>query len=155
MNQPKANPIMPPQPSLHILLVEDDEIDAEIVQRALQAQGMKYPLWIACDGIEALQILRGEGGRQQIPRPYLILLDLNLPRMNGIEFLQVLRQDSALQDSTVLVLTTSERKQDKTAAYNAQVAGYFVKSDITEELVGVIKQFDIYQHPTLPVYGEK
>lgn len=146
---------MPPQPSLHILLVEDDEIDAEIVQRALQAQGMKYPLWIACDGIEALQILRGEGGRQQIPRPYLILLDLNLPRMNGIEFLQVLRQDSALQDSTVLVLTTSERKQDKTAAYNAQVAGYFVKSDITEELVGVIKQFDIYQHPTLPVYGEK
>lgn len=142
VNQPTDSSIIQRPPSLHILLVEDDDVDAEIVQRMLRLEGMKYPFRLACDGVEALQILRGEGGHEPMPHPYLILLDLNLPRMNGIEFLQVLRQDPTLKDSPVLVLTTSEQHRDKTAAYNQQIAGYFVKSQITEELVDIIKTFD-------------
>jgi CheY-like chemotaxis protein len=144
LDQPLLGTTMQSYPSLHILLVEDDDVDAEIVQRALQ--GMKHTLWIARDGIEALQVLRGEAGHSPMPRPYLILLDLNLPRMNGIEFLQVLRRDPVLKDSTVIVLTTSDHKRDRTAAANAQVAGYFLKSHITDDLGQVITQLHLYQH---------
>jgi CheY-like chemotaxis protein len=96
------------------------------------------------DGIEALKALRGTDGYEPLPRPYMILLDLNLPRMNGLEFLQTLRQDDHLKRSIVFVLTTSDRHEDMVAAYDKQVAGYFLKSRAGEDFMNVVDMLDAY-----------
>lgn len=109
---------------LTILLVEDDKVDVKNVERALRKNNLSTPLFVAANGIEALQMLRDgtvPGHRR------LILLDLNMPKMNGIEFLRALRADPALTTSTVVVLTTSNDERDKFAAYNLHVAGYLLK----------------------------
>src|SRR4051812_14123034 len=82
------------------------------------------------NGYEALEALRGEHGHVPLPRPYIVLLDLNLPLMNGIEFLQQLRLDQELKSSVVFVVTTSDSHADMAAAYSFQVAGYFLKSSV-------------------------
>ena len=74
--------------AVRVLLIEDDSIDAEAVERAFRKQRIANPITVARDGVEALSILRGTDGRERLVRPYLILLDLNMPRMNGIEFLE-------------------------------------------------------------------
>jgi CheY-like chemotaxis protein len=109
---------------INILLVEDDKVDVKNVERALRKNNISNPLFVAGNGLEALQMLRDgtvPGGRR------LILLDLNMPKMNGIEFLKELRADPALTNSTVVVLTTSNDDQDKIAAYGLHVAGYLLK----------------------------
>jgi CheY-like chemotaxis protein len=112
---------------LHILLVDDDDIDVMNVQRAFKKNNILNPLFIARDGLEALETLRKEGP-DSIPRERrLILLDLNMPRMNGMEFLRELRNDPELHSLTVIVLTTSDDERDKVEAYNLNVAGYIVK----------------------------
>ena len=111
---------------IHILLVEDDDIDAENVMRAFKRQKTAKSLTRVANGIEALNVLRGEGGYARLPRPYIILLDINMPRMNGIEFLAAIRQDEELQRSIVFVITTSSQDEDKMAAYNKQIAGYIL-----------------------------
>ena len=118
-----------------ILLVEDDEIDAEAIERAFKKHKVANPLVLAKDGIEALEYLRGEGGKSKISRPYMILLDLNMPRMTGFEFLAELRADEAISDSIVFVLTTSDLDSDKIEAYGHQVAGYVVKNKVGEAFV--------------------
>ena len=125
-----------------ILLVEDDEVDVRAIRRGLEKQKISNPLIPATDGIEALQLLRGEGGRTKVPRPYLILLDLNMPRMNGIQFLQELRKDSRLTDSIVFVLTTSAAEEDQVAAYKEHIAGYLVKADAGENFLKAIQLLD-------------
>ncbi|HEX8242616.1 MAG TPA: response regulator [Longimicrobium sp.] len=109
---------------LNILLVEDDEVDVMNVRRAFQKNHIANPLFVAGDGEEALARLRGgevpEGRR-------IVLLDLNMPRMNGIEFLREVRADPALARTTVVVLTTSNDERDKIEAYNLNVAGYLLK----------------------------
>ena len=133
-----------PERTVHILLVEDDEIDAEAVVRAFRRQRIINPFTIVPDGIEALNVLRGRGGHDPLPRPYLILLDINMPRMNGIEFLQELRQDPQLKRSIVFVLTTSDRPEDKMAVYNEQAAGYLVKSRVGQDFLSMIHLLDSY-----------
>jgi CheY-like chemotaxis protein len=137
--------MMNPENSLHILLVEDDEIDAEIVRRAFHQEQMHHPLIWVSDGVDALNALRGEGGQRRVPRPYLIFLDINMPRMNGIEFIQTLRQDPDLKGSIVFVLTTSVRLADRVAAYEQQVAGYFLKSKMGEGFLDIINLIRVYQ----------
>ena len=110
--------------ALNILLVEDDQVDVMNVKRAFERNRIANPLFVAGDGIEALEMLRG-GSVPQSRR--LVLLDLNMPRMNGIEFLQELRRDPELQHTAVVVLTTSNDDRDKIKAYNLNVAGYLVK----------------------------
>lgn len=129
----------------HILLVEDDEVDAEVVIRAFQKQKIGNPFNIVSNGIEALQVLRGEDGVERLPRPYIILLDINMPRMNGLEFLNAIRQDSDLRRSIVFVLTTSNNDEDKLEAYNKQIAGYLLKSSAGEDFMNVIRLLDSYQ----------
>lgn len=132
-------------PTVHILLVEDDEIDAEAVVRAFRRQKIANPLTIVQDGIEALNALRGEGGHKKLPSPYIILLDINLPRMNGIEFLQALRIDPVLKQSIVFMLTTSNRDEDKLAAYDQQIAGYLLKSRTGTDFGDLISLLTSYE----------
>ena len=109
---------------LNILLVEDDEVDVMNVKRAFQKNHIANPLFVAGDGVEALALLRG--GR--IPKERrIVLLDLNMPRMSGIELLRELRADPDLKSTTVVVLTTSNDERDKIDAYDLNVAGYLLK----------------------------
>lgn len=113
---------------LNILLIEDDEVDVMNVQRALKKNSSTSTLYRAANGIEGLAMLRHN---QQIPKEnntrLLILLDLNMPQMGGIEFLRELRADSDLCRLPVVVLTTSRQDSDLAAAYQYNVAGYLVK----------------------------
>ena len=109
---------------LNILLVEDDEVDVMNIRRAFKKGNITNPLFVAGNGIEALEALRGD----EIPKSRrLVLLDLNMPRMNGIEFLRELRADPELSPTPVVVLTTSDAERDKVEAYNLHVAGYLLK----------------------------
>ncbi|GAB4439950.1 MAG: response regulator [Chloroflexi bacterium OHK40] len=112
---------------LNILLVDDDDVDVMNVQRAFKKNNILNPLFIARDGVEALEMLRADepGGLPKERR--LVLLDLNMPRMNGLELLRHIRDDPALRSLTVIVLTTSDDERDKVDAYNLNVAGYIVK----------------------------
>jgi CheY-like chemotaxis protein len=112
---------------LHILLVDDDEVDVMNVQRAFKRNNIINPLYVATNGLEALDMLRGKSS-QPIPGPRrLILLDLNMPKMNGLEFLRAVREDPELRPLTVVVLTTSDDERDRIEAYNLNVAGYMLK----------------------------
>ncbi len=120
---------MPADRATNILLVEDDEVDIMNVKRALHKNNITNSLYVASNGLEALSML-GKNATQASVIPVerrLILLDLNMPRMGGIEFLQELRADPALRLIPVVVLTTSDREQDRVEAYNLNVAGYLLK----------------------------
>jgi CheY-like chemotaxis protein len=123
--------------TVQILLVEDDEIDAEQIIRSFRQSQLVNPITIVNNGIAALKVLRGEEDYKQIPRPYIILLDINMPQMNGLEFLRALRKDNDLQQSVVFVLTTSDNEADMRAAYADRVAGYFLKSEVTYTVLGL------------------
>jgi CheY-like chemotaxis protein len=113
-----------PEKLLNILLVEDDEIDVMNVKRAFQKNNIANPLFVAGNGLEGLEILRSP----EYPKERrLILLDLNMPKMNGIEFLRELRGDPDLVATAVVVLTTSNDDRDRVEAYNLNVAGYILK----------------------------
>jgi len=111
---------------VNILLIEDDEVDIMNVKRAFKKNNVENPLYVAHDGVEALEILKGESS-EIIPLPRIILLDLNMPRMGGIEFLKNLRSIDELKTISVFVMTTSNEDNDKVNAYNLNVAGYILK----------------------------
>jgi len=108
---------------LEILLVEDDAVDVMNVRRAFAKNKLTNPIHVAQNGLEALEILR----QGKLPARHLVLLDLNMPKMNGIEFLRELRADPALSLTSVVVLTTSNEERDKVEAYKLNVAGYLLK----------------------------
>src|SRR5690349_11904297 len=104
---------------LSVLLVDDDEVDVMTVKRAFKKNNITHPLYVASNGLEALQLLSGNTLPKLLPQGRrLILLDLNMPKMNGIEFLRELRADPALRAIPVIVLTTSNEDKDKVEAYN-------------------------------------
>ena len=108
----------------NIVLVDDDDIDVMNVRRAFEKGKIENPLFHAGDGLIALEMLR-DGTVPKGRR--VVLLDLNMPRMNGIEFLQALRADPLLAGTSVVVLTTSDEERDRVEAYNLFVAGYLIK----------------------------
>jgi len=110
--------------AVNILLVEDDTIDAKAFMRAMAELKFGNEVVLAKDGVEGLEKL------QELARPNLVILDINMPRMNGLEMLRRIREDSKLHDTIVFVLTTSNDDQDKFEAYNLNVAGYMLKSDM-------------------------
>jgi CheY-like chemotaxis protein len=128
-----------------ILLVEDDEIDIKNVQRAFSKNNIANPLAVAHDGVEALDMLRGTNGYAKLnPQPKIILLDINMPRMNGIEFLKAMRADEELKSISVFVMTTSNDEKDKVGAYNYNVAGYILKPVNFEIFLNAISILDTY-----------
>lgn len=127
-----------------ILLVEDEPADAHLVRVAFRESGFKVSLHHVSDGVEALEFLRHGDRFLDAPRPDLILLDLNMPRMNGREFLEVFKNDDALSDIPVVVLTTSEVERDVMASYRLGVAGYIVKPLDVDEFVESIRRLQDY-----------
>lgn len=115
------------EPELQILLVEDDDVAAEAVIRSLNGLIKDFSVTVAEDGLVALQILRGRHLSRKIGYPRLVLLDLNMPRMNGFEFLDELRSDPQLKSTVVFVLSTSHDDKDRIRAYQNCIAGYMVK----------------------------
>ncbi|MBX3275845.1 MAG: response regulator [Sandaracinaceae bacterium] len=129
--------------TVQVLLVEDNDVDREAVRRAFRQHRIANPIVAARDGIEALGLLRGER-QPKLPRPYIVLLDLNMPRMDGIELLRAIRADRAMHDSVVFVLTTSKADEDKMAAYDLNVAGYICKSDVGTGFIRLVELLDRY-----------
>ncbi|MCY7273113.1 MAG: response regulator [Phormidesmis sp. CAN_BIN44] len=127
---------------LNIVLVDDDEVDVMNVQRAFKKNNIPNPLFVANNGIEALEMLRGDPSVVPLHRR-LILLDLNMPQMGGIEFLREMRADETLKSIPVIVLTTSNEDNDKVEAYQLNVAGYILKpvtfSKFLESMVALNK----------------
>ncbi|MBL8473389.1 MAG: response regulator [Rhodocyclaceae bacterium] len=122
---------MQEQRPLSILLAEDNDVDARAVMRALRDVRIIHPIVRVKDGVHALQVLRG-AGPETLPRPYVVLLDLSMPRMDGLQFLEELRADPVLQSSVVFVLTTSNADEDRMRAYRSNVAGYVLKTRLSE-----------------------
>lgn len=129
---------------LNIFLVEDDDGDAKAVIRAFNKAKIANPIIRAYDGLEALEALRGENGHLMPRKPYILLLDLNMPRMDGIQFLKELRADPELSNSIVFILTTSKSDKDKAEAYDFNVAGYIVKENAGTDFLSLIDLIDNY-----------
>jgi CheY-like chemotaxis protein len=132
------------QRPLNILLVEDDELDVMNVQRAFRKNNITNPLYVASNGIEALDMLRGRGATPMPNGRRIVLLDLNMPKMGGIEFLRELRNDPQLRLTTVIVLTTSDEDRDKVEAYKLNVAGYIVKPVTLSAFVEIMATLNKY-----------
>jgi CheY-like chemotaxis protein len=130
--------------SVNILLVEDDDGDAKAVRRAFLKAKIANPIHRAEDGIEALEILRGENGKQRLEGPHLLLVDLNMPRMNGIQLVKAMRDDAELRRTIVFFLTTSKSEEDKAAAYDLNVAGYIVKQNAGVDFLSLVNMIDSY-----------
>jgi CheY-like chemotaxis protein len=121
-----------------IFLVEDDEVDVKALRWAFDKLKIANPLIVARDGVEAWSML------PTLPRPYLIITDINMPRMNGIELLRKIRESADYRDSIVFVLTTSNDEQDKIDAYDLNVAGYMLKSDMGTSFTRAIALIENY-----------
>lgn len=111
----------------NILLVEDDYLDTMIVERTLRKMNVIHKLFIARNGQEALDMLRGKGVDKINPLPSIIMLDINMPKMNGLEFLSELRNDEALKDIKVFIMTTSDQESDRLVSEELGVSGYILK----------------------------
>jgi CheY-like chemotaxis protein len=123
-----------------VLLAEDDLVDTLTVRRALGDLNVPYKLVHAADGQEALEYLRNESNE----KPYIILLDLNMPRMNGLEFLKILKADDTLKRIPVVALTTSTKEEDIAQSFELSVAGYIVKPIGYKEFQQAISTIESY-----------
>lgn len=124
------------------LVVDDDDVAIMGMQRAIRKLDLANPVEIARDGEEALERLRGIEG--QVSRPYIVTLDLNMPRMGGLEFLEEVRKDEALQDAVIFVVTTSDAPTDIAAAYSQNIAGYIIKDNAYETLKSALDLLRAY-----------
>ncbi len=123
-----------------ILLVEDDYLDIMNVERELKKINIELPLHVARNGREALAMLRGEAGTPKItPTPSVVLLDINMPKMNGLEFLSEIRSDPEFMHLSVYIMTTSNEEVDRLSAQDLQVTGYIVKP-LTFDTFGTIRE---------------
>ncbi|EAT12681.1 response regulator [Bermanella marisrubri] len=126
--------------SITLLLVEDDDIDAMSIQRSFKKHRIANPIHRVVDGLEALEVIKSG----TVKKPFIILLDLNLPRMDGLDFLEWLRESDQFNDIVVFVLTTSKAEEDQVRAYNLHAAGYFFKSECGNQFLDVVSMLDGY-----------
>lgn len=124
---------------IEILLVEDNPDDVALTVRSFKKARMQNRVSVAGDGVEALAFLRREGQYAEAPRPDIILLDLNLPRMNGHELLQIVKTDPALKDIPVIILTTSKSEEDILSTYKLHSNCFITKPVLMEDFDRVIR----------------
>lgn len=137
-------------PQLNVLLIEDNDVDVEALRRHLSAFPGRLALTVVDDGATALTLLRGQSPQRPFPQPYLILLDLSLPQMDGFTFLGELRSDPALCNSIVFVLTESTDDVAKAAAYRCGIAGYFSKANLNAQFAHFLAVYStIVEFPPL------
>ena len=127
---------------IHVLLVEDDPGDVLITREAFAENKVRNHLSVVNDGVKALAFLRREAEYADAPRPDLILLDLNLPRMDGHEVLANIKSDADLQRIPVVVLTTSDAEEDVLRSYDLHANAYVTKPVDFERFLGVVRQID-------------
>lgn len=127
-----------------ILLVDDDDVAVESVQRSMTKANVPFPIVVAEDGQVALDILKGKHATKTITEPVIVLLDINMPRMNGFEFLDNIRNDEKLKPTIVFMLTTSSNDSDKAKAYNKNIAGYMVKSAVGDQFKHLFSLLEQY-----------
>ena len=140
----------------YILLVEDEPADANLVRLALKENKIHSRLYHVLDGVEALAFLRHQGEKNaDVPRPDLILLDMNMPRMNGREFLSAIKADEQLDSIPVVVLTTSDIERDISASYKMGAAGYITKPVDIDQFIDAIRQLDDYWFALVQLPGRK
>ncbi|MEP3054716.1 response regulator [Ascidiaceihabitans sp.] len=143
------------QNKMNISLVDDDDFDAEFLQRSLKKSDFLGTLTRTCNGLDALEILNNHCAHGETDHPFTILLDINMPRMDGHEFLTELRQNQAVANSRVIVLTTSGSEADIGRAYEKHVFGYIVKPHGIKEMDNVVQAltafWDTCKHPKHPV----
>ena len=127
---------------INVLLVEDDPGDVLMTREAFEDNKLRNRLWVVSDGVSALEFLRKEGEHADAPTPDLILLDLNLPRMDGREVLQALKADEDLCQIPVVVLTTSKAEEDVLRSYKLHANAYVTKPVDFERFIEVVRQID-------------
>ncbi|RJE73550.1 two-component system response regulator [Pseudoalteromonas sp. MSK9-3] len=125
---------------LNVLLVEDDDIDFMSIVRSFKKRKILNKITRAIDGVHALELIREE----TIAKPFIVLLDLQMPRMSGLEFLNTIRNDDMLNDIVIFVLTTSDNEQDIVKSYKKHVAGYFLKDRVSDQFLDVVDVLDGY-----------
>ena len=135
--------VMEPR-AVTILVVEDNELDVEKLTRCLRKLRIRNPVIRARNGLEALHVLRGTGDKPQLQEPYVILLDLNMPRMNGIEFLREVRSDALLRTAPVVVLSTSDHSKDMQAAHRLGIVSYLVKPLEIDTLIDTLQPLEFH-----------
>jgi CheY-like chemotaxis protein len=133
----------------HILLVEDDDVAAESIVRSMKHEHVHFPVTVAEDGLVALEILNGTHPTKKLAHPYIVLLDLNMPRMNGFEFLNAIREDNKLRSTIIFVLTTSSSEMDRSKAYHANIAGYMVKDAVGPQFSKLFQLLKSYAETVL------
>ena len=131
-------------PEVTILLVEDDDIDAATVVRGLTRADIRNSVVRARDGIEAMEMLLGSNGKQKLMPPYILLVDVRMPRLDGLGLVRRVRSNRMLQRTIVFVLTTSDSDRDRAEAYDAHVAGYIVKSNAPDQFHALARMLDYY-----------
>ena len=127
-----------------ILLVEDDDVDALTVDRCLKQAKITNTMVRAKDGVEALEMLRGTHARTRLAAPYLLLVDIRMPRLDGIGLINEIRRDPQLTRTVIFILTTSDADRDKMAAYDAHVAGYIVKTGSGDQFLTLATMLNYY-----------
>jgi len=127
---------------IELLLVEDSEPDVRLTIEALREAKVKNRLWVVEDGVEALDFLRRQGRHVDVPRPDLILLDLNLPRKDGRQVLKEIKSDDSLKRIPVVVLTTSKSEEDVLRAYNLHANCYITKPVDFNRFMEVVKSIE-------------
>jgi len=133
---------MPDSKVIDVLLVEDDPGDVLMTQEAFSDNKLRNRLSVVADGVEALQFLRKEGPHADAPTPDLVLLDLNLPRMDGREVLEAVKSDERLRKIPVVVLTTSEAEEDVVRSYSLHANAYVTKPVDFDRFIDVVRQID-------------
>jgi CheY-like chemotaxis protein len=130
--------------TVEFMIVDDDDVSVMAIQRSMKQLKLVNPVRIAKNGVEALEILNNAIGADKKLPPFIITLDLSMPKMGGLEFLERIRDDSVFNKLIIFVLTTSDAPTDIASAYEKNIAGYIIKEDATNTFRDALAMLNDY-----------